>query len=250
MKGFFETLFDSAEHNMSYKIGITIKDDILTVSMVPKVEKGTSYELPPFEAKGTAKDLDAEFASAFWKALDDSKALLINVEAFKKGVEKLAEEKPKASEKSSTKKASVSKSDDTDEESKETVVEAPKKKAGKKKKLPKLIQDQINSVDKYKASNNIPFVTYTLDLVIKAIEKLGDNEDLDDYDVDLGALKADRASYDADTEITAEEAPKASTPVVEAPVVEASTAKVEKPIAESKKAVPSPVISEDDNEFF
>jgi len=189
MKGFFQTLFDSTEDNMSFRMSITKKDDILTVSLIPKVEKGNSYELPPFEAKGTAADLDKQFADAFAKALETNKELLIQVDSFQEGLKAMAEEK-----KTTTTKKTESTKTSGSTETKEDAPKAEKPAATKKKKkLPKPIQDQLSAIENYKTANNIPFVTYTLDVVIKSLKAM---KDVEEYDVDLEALIAERESYD------------------------------------------------------
>ncbi len=238
MKGFFQTLFDSTEDNMSFRMSITKKDDILTVSLIPKVEKGNSYELPPFEAKGTAADLDKQFADAFAKALETNKELLIQVDSFQEGLQAMAEEKKEAkkTEKATTSATGPAKPAPVKEEK-----PAPTKK---KKKLPKPIQDQLAAIENYKTANNIPFVTYTLDVAIKALNAM---KDIEEYDVDLEALIAERESYNDVEGATLggkENAPKKDTPLEEAPKQEAPKEKV---------AAPSPVSEEtntDDEDFF
>ena len=186
MKGFFRTLADiNAQHKTNYTFSTTVEGDNVTVTLIPNVEgkgeKGKNIELPPFNAKGNADDLDQNFAEAFEKAMDLSKDSITDIREYSESIKEQAKgKKPAAAKQSAKEKEDTDGEEKTAENGTEaTETKVATKKAAPKKpaKIPKDIQDGIKQYENYLAKGNVELQLFCANAVVKKLEGVEGLED-------------------------------------------------------------------------
>lgn len=133
-KKMFEKLFDLLNSKESVTITVTKTNEVLTVTILPKLNEDTEKRLKPFAASGQPEELDKELIDKFAETVLSVRKLFMDDSAMLASVAD-----PKAKAKTNTKSKLTAKITETeDDEVKEQIAKDIKQeKAVKEKKLSK-----------------------------------------------------------------------------------------------------------------